>query len=280
MPYNHLIAGHIRPIKPLPTALTCTGKLTNKIECILFDVYGTLFISGSGDILKAQKGPRDNHRLKKLLDKYKINQKPHVLWANFFGRIESEHQAIREKGIDVPEIIIEKTWQDVLGLDHQTARAFAVEFEWIQNPIYPMPRLKQMLQDCRKLKLLMGLISNAQFFTPYLFDWFLESKLEDLGFSPDITLFSYQVGYAKPSLYLFQLAAARLKQKKIPAQTVLFLGNDMLNDIYPAQKVGFNTALFAGDARSLRLRKGHPRCKNLSPDLVITRLDQLPGFLA
>jgi len=266
-------------MKALPTALTCTGALTNKIECILFDVYGTLFISGSGDIHKAQKGPRDNHRLKKLLDKYKINQKPRMVWANFFGQIELEHQAMREKGIDVPEIIIEKTWQDVLGIDLQTARAFAVEIEWIQNPVYPMPRLKQMLQDCRKLKLLMGLISNAQFFTPYLFDWFLESKLEDLGFSPDITLFSYQVGYAKPSPYLFQLAAERLKQKKIPAQTVLFLGNDMLNDIYPAQKVGFNTALFAGDARSLRIRKDHPQCKDLSADLVITRLDQLPGFL-
>lgn len=280
MPYKHLIAEYIRPMQPVPTELTRTGSLTDKIECILFDVYGTLFISGSGDIHMAPKEPCDNHRLKKLLEKYKIDQKPRIVRADFFNQIETEHQAMREKGIDFPEIIIEKIWQDVLGLDLQTARAFAVEFELIQNPVYPMPYLKQMLHECRELNLLIGIISNAQFFTPYLFDWFLESNLEDLNFEPDITLFSFQFGRAKPSPYLFQLAGDRLKQKGIPARTVLYLGNDMLNDIYPAQKAGFKTALFAGDARSLQLRKDHPRCKNLSPDLVITRLDQVPGLLS
>ncbi|MEA3232620.1 MAG: hypothetical protein U9Q05_12775, partial [Thermodesulfobacteriota bacterium] len=76
MPYKHLIAEYIRPMKPVPTALTLTGMLTDKIKCILFDVYGTLFISGSGDIQTAPKEPRDNHRLKKLLEKYKIDQEP------------------------------------------------------------------------------------------------------------------------------------------------------------------------------------------------------------
>ena len=61
----------------------------------------------------------------------------------------------------------------------------------------------------------------------------------------------------------------------IPVNAALYLGNDMLNDIYPAQKVGFKTALFAGDARSLRLREDDPGCKNLSPDIIITDLIQL-----
>jgi putative hydrolase of the HAD superfamily len=49
----------------------------------------------------------------------------------------------------------------------------------------------------------------------------------------------------------------------------------MLNDMLPAYAEGFQTALFAGDKRSLRLREDDPRCKNLSPDLVITDLRQL-----
>ena len=61
----------------------------------------------------------------------------------------------------------------------------------------------------------------------------------------------------------------------IPADAALYIGNDMLNDVAPAQKVGFKTALFAGDARSLRLRRNHPQCKNLSADIVITDLMQL-----
>jgi putative hydrolase of the HAD superfamily len=53
----------------------------------------------------------------------------------------------------------------------------------------------------------------------------------------------------------------------------------MLNDIYPAKNAGFNTALFAGDARSLRLRKDIPECKTLSADLVITDLIQLLDYI-
>jgi putative hydrolase of the HAD superfamily len=53
----------------------------------------------------------------------------------------------------------------------------------------------------------------------------------------------------------------------------------MLNDIYPAQQLGFKTALFAGDTRSLRLRTDDSRCSNLSTDLVLTDLEQLIGHI-
>ena len=53
----------------------------------------------------------------------------------------------------------------------------------------------------------------------------------------------------------------------------------MLNDIYPAAMCGMNTALFAGDARSLRLREDHPDCQGLSADLVITDLRQIPVLI-
>jgi putative hydrolase of the HAD superfamily len=53
----------------------------------------------------------------------------------------------------------------------------------------------------------------------------------------------------------------------------------MLNDILPAQTTGFRTALFAGDKRSLRLRRDNPRCSNLKPDMVLTDLVQLVELL-
>jgi len=53
----------------------------------------------------------------------------------------------------------------------------------------------------------------------------------------------------------------------------------MLNDIYPANAIGFQTALFAGDQRSLRLRTDDPRCVNLKPDLVLTDLAQLLKYI-
>jgi putative hydrolase of the HAD superfamily len=132
-----------------------------------------------------------------------------------------------------------------------------------------------MLSILKNRNILMGIISNAQFYTPYLFHGFLHSHPKDLGFHPELTFYSFKFGYAKPSIFMFQIAAERLENRSIPAHSTLFLGNDMLNDIHPAKQIGFKTALFAGDARSLRLRKDDHRCKNLDPDLVITDLGQL-----
>ena len=38
---------------------------------------------------------------------------------------------------------------------------------------------------------------------------------------------------------------------------------------------GMRTALFAGDARSLRMRETDPRVNGVDPDIVLTDLDQL-----
>ena len=53
----------------------------------------------------------------------------------------------------------------------------------------------------------------------------------------------------------------------------------MRNDIYPAHAIGFQTALFAGDRRSLRLRADDARCADLKPDLVLTDLEQLIQYI-
>ena len=126
----------------------------------------------------------------------------------------------------------------------------------------------------------MGLISNAQFYTPLLFKWFLGAEIDDLGFDKRLVFFSYRHGHAKPGQHLFRLALEQLRQIKIPASAVLYVGNDMLNDIWPAKQIGFHTALFAGDARSLRMRSDNPLCSSLTPDLVVTDLIQIIPYLS
>lgn len=277
---SDLISKYITPISPLPTSLHQSGKLKKKIKSILFDVYGTLFISGSGDISIAKREARQTEKLEKLLHKFGINKDPQTILKGFFSTIDNEHEILRKKGIDFPEVEIDQIWMRVLeNKDPDTIRVFAVEFELIVNPVYPMPHLEKMLAICKDLNVLMGIISNAQFYTPYLFNWFLDSNPEDLGFHPDLILYSYKFGHAKPSTFMFQVAVERLKKRDIPAHSALYIGNDMLNDIYPAKKAGFQTALFAGDARSLRLRKDDPECKDLSADLVITDLVQILDYL-
>jgi putative hydrolase of the HAD superfamily len=159
-------------------------------------------------------------------------------------------------------------------------RRFAVEYELIRNPIYPMPGLKQVLHTLRRRGMLMGIISNAQFYTPPLLEWLIGASLSDAGFAGDLMFFSYRLKQAKPSPLLFDQAAARLAARGESVQEVLYVGNDMRNDIAPASLRGFKTALFAGDRRSLRLRADDPLCRDVRPNVVLNHLVELLSYAA
>jgi putative hydrolase of the HAD superfamily len=70
-----------------------------------------------------------------------------------------------------------------------------------------------------------------------------------------------------------------LEEMRIAPAKVVYVGNDMLNDIMPAKHAGFQTALFAGDKRSLRLRQDDSRCNGIIPDLVFTHLMELAELI-
>jgi putative hydrolase of the HAD superfamily len=270
----------VKLLAPIPTGLPPVLDFDGRIEAILFDIYGTLFISGSGDIGIAANARCQDEKLDALLTDFSLSLSPQRLQQTLFSKIEEEHGKLRSRGVDYPEVEIDRIWMDVLdSRDVARARDFAVRYEMIVNPVYPMPHLKRMLAACRANQIRMGIISNAQFFTPYLFDWFLGDGLETLGFDVGLLYFSHEHGRAKPSPVFFFRAAEKLAQTGIAPASVLYLGNDMLNDIYPARAAGFKTALFAGDRRSLRLRKEDERCRELVPDLVITDLNQLGDVL-
>ena len=276
MPKNNLLSKYIEPIFPRPSSFHRSGKLEDKIRCILFDIYGTLLVSSSGDIGIAKRESYTSEKLENLLNKFGIQQTPSDILKRFFATIDDAHQTLKEKGVDFPEVEIDRIWMRVLEIDDlDRVRAFAMEFELIVNAVYPMPNFEKTLSACKDLDVLMGIISNAQFYTPYLFKWFLDSSLEDRGFHPDLIFYSYKFGYAKPSTFMFNAAVEKLEKMDVFPHSVLYVGNDMLNDIYPAKTAGFKTALFAGDARSLRLRENHPQCKDLSSDIIITDLIQI-----
>ena len=277
---KELIEKHIIALSPISPQLKPSGNLNQPIAGVLFDVYGTLFISASGDIGVAKKREQKLSKIKQLLEKYNINKSPEHLLQALYGRIEKKHEELRKKGIDFPEVEIDNIWMDILETnERQSIQQFAIEFELIVNPVYPMPHLRELLRAFKQQRMPIGIISNAQFFTPYLFDWFLGSELKHLGFHPNLIFWSFQLKHAKPSRVPFDLAVGQLKLLGIQASSVLYLGNDMLNDIYPATQAGFKTALFAGDKRSLRLREDELKCANVSPDLVITDLIQLLDFI-
>ncbi len=122
----------------------------------------------------------------------------------------------------------------------------------------------------------LGIISNSQFYTPLLFPALVDQSLETLGCDPKLSFLSFEHRHAKPGAYLYELARNALEPYGIAATQTLFVGNDMRNDVAPAAGVGFRTALFAGDQRSLRLRLEDADVARITPDIVVTQLNQIP----
>jgi len=274
------IERYIRPLGVIPTHLSQRGRVRSQIKAVFFDIYGTLLISDSGDVgTNRKKKARMLKILDVLLKKYRLPQAAAALLENFYGAIETAHRGLKAKGVEFPEVEIDRIWGAILrDLEPETVKEFAIEFELMANPVYPMPHAAELLKQLHDRRVLLGIISNAQFFTPHVLRWLLESRPEALGFDPALQFYSYRHGHAKPSRYLFDLAVEKLTERNVAAREALYVGNDMLNDIYPASIRGFQTALFAGDRRSLRLRREDPRCMNLAADVVITDLIQLLDY--
>ena len=268
---------HSRPLHPVPTGLTPRGRLRLPVRAVLFDLYGTLWASSAGDL--DCPGPAESPEppgLRGLLDRYGCSRSPRALAEELAAAVRREHERLSGQGVDFPEVHIERIWAELLGLaDPAQARAFAVEYEALVNPVWPMPGLRGALSSLRRQGLLLGILSNAQFYTPLLFECFLGADARALGFCDELVLYSSEQGLAKPSPRLFEIARERLAALGVPAGRVLLVGNDVERDLIPACRAGFQTALFAGDARSLR---GAEQAG--AATAVITALAQLPRLIA
>lgn len=258
------------------------------LRAALFDVYGTLIASGVGDISLSQENARDTG-VREALQACGFTVREE--WADAaFGRqlvnqIRAHQQTRRDDGVEYPEVDIRAVWRDlvedwrraeVIEGGRADIETLAVEYEARVNPAWPMPGLDETLAALRGQGVVLGIVSNAQFFTPLLFEAFLEIPLKKLGFASELCVWSYELLEGKPSTRLYEQAAQRLYDiHQISPQEAVFIGNDIRNDIWPAAQVGFKTALFAGDQRSLRLREGEPDCSNVQPDAVMTSVNQV-----
>lgn len=278
-----------QPLLPQPTGYATRMTELADIRAVIFDIYGTLLVSGTGDVGPASAEENEQALRAALsaagLPVEQIDRNTRT------GRILVEAirkaQAVRrEEGIEFPEVDIIAVWRQVLeelgehGLRTQAGaaqvRRLAIEYECRVNPVWPMPGLRTTLASLRATGRHLGIVSNAQFYTPLMFRALLDAGPGDLGFDPRLCAWSWEALQGKPSRGLFQqvLTALAMRYDVAPEQT-LYVGNDMLKDIWPATGLGCKTALFAGDRRSLRLRQDDERCQGLQPDLVIDHLSQL-----
>ena len=281
-----------KDIQPLPTCIESSGRKLHNIRAVIFDIYGTLLVSGSGDVGTAMESG-STEAFKKTLNQCGIFQVPDsaakFIRDYFYDLISKTHSQMRKAGYPHPEINIIEIWSQIINSPEMSGvlPAFssvspehaAFIFETIVNPVFPMPGASKLLKKLKDAGIKLGIVSNAQFYTPIIFEHFFPGGFEGFGFEKNICLFSYIEKRSKPDIFLFKKLSDSLSEHGIlPAESV-FIGNDMLKDIFPSASAGFKTVLFAGDKRSLRLRSDNPACSNLNPDVIVSKLTDLIDYI-
>lgn len=285
----------IKPMEILPTGAEANYTVGKEFKAIVFDIYGTLIISASGDIMQSTYDASMFYEALSIAG-FKINvpqnelMKIHQL---FEAEVINAKNAAKNSGIPFPELNIVDVWSKTLnsaennGLiaadESSDVQLYTFIFELKSNQVWPMPELSETLKHIKTKNIPMGIVSNAQFYTPIIMNYFLHQqvKVDEFidGFEKDLSVFSYKMLKGKPDTAIYEALLKPLKSRSIDPTEVLYVGNDMLKDIYAASQLGFKTCFYAGDQRAYRLREDHPQASQVKPDFVITELKQLTEIL-
>jgi putative hydrolase of the HAD superfamily len=159
--------------------------------------------------------------------------------------------------------------------------AYAYNFFSLGRRLYP--GVTEALSALRNSSIDLGIVSNAQFYTPIDLTLLVrdqsQGKFEDFNelFDPDFTIFSFEWGAAKPDPLLFRKLFDALYEHRILPQQTVFVGNDLVLDIEPAAAAGMKTAFFAGDRKSAYF---HDREGEIIPDIAFSSFRDLPAMIA
>lgn len=288
--------GETPEMKPLPTQMKPCFQQDSSIKACVFDVYGTLLISDSGDI---EESEITTGNMKTALDAAGIELVPRgpeslniltEMLESFKREVALVHQRDKADDKPFPEIDILSIWEQII-LDHSNKnnlvlngslciKCFTFVFEVLSNRIYPMPGMLEVISCLAGRQIPLGIVSNAQFYTPVILNYFMNGSVTDSDLVPpfddELTIFSYKCKRSKPDSYLFEMLKDRCRMKYgIYPDEILFVGNDMFRDVYPAHLAGLKTVLFAGDMKSLRMREEITELKSITPDSIITDLRQV-----
>ncbi len=275
------IKDHSQPLLPVETAEKPLLPVFQGIKAVVFDIYGTMMISAAGDICQAGEGASPEKGIAKaLLEAGAGTVEPSVALNRYRDLIRL---ALEEQLAEFPEMEIREVWETLLaeiGINPKLAPYACVAYECVTNPVWPMPGLTDCLERIRSRGRILGVVSNAQFYTPLIFPALTEKTLEEHGFDSRSMIFSHHFKEGKPSPKLYNILLSRMAERNIHPSEILYVGNDRLKDVWPAGLLGIRTVLFAGDQRSLRWHENDQRLIGVAPDAVITHLDQVNDLLS
>lgn len=282
----------LKPIETEPSDVKTKLRHLNGIKAVVFDVYGTLLTNKAGGNSLAEPSiESDKAIIDALIDTdFDVYDHKFPFSKMYTDHIQAHYDIRRAEGITYPEINIADVWQDFLNelfannvidgdMTDRSIQRLIVRHECKVNPVWSMKGSLEAIRSLQDHNIALGTISTAQFYTPITMETLYQNSLETLGFKKPICIWSYEHRHRKPSAIMFQLCLAGLKVLKIEPNEALYVGNDVFNDILPAQKFGMKTALFVGDKTSTRLHEDDEESKKVKPNIIFNDFKQLTNCI-
>lgn len=211
-------------------------------RAIIFDVYGTL--------LEVGPPPVDaDARWDKLFREW-LHGTPPMDRLDFLMAtskvIARCHEASLAQGIAWPEVSWPAVVVQVLPAITHLSRKERDELLFRQmqtmHTTHLMPGAAEALRHFKAQHALLGLASNAQ---PYTLHELQEALApHGLGmdlFERDLSFWSFEYGFSKPSPHVQQILSTRLASHGIAPTETLMVGECQDNDLNPAQAFGWQT---------------------------------------
>ena len=301
-----------------PCACQARFETLKGVRAVIFDVYGTLvnyWRPGFHSIQEREKTLTEafaelaaRFDMEETLAKMNPADAAGKTLSDFYhGLIALNREKALGKGVEYPEIRVERIWSVIVLMLERNgyskerrrvslgdraftfadtadfARCLAYTYNFLSMGRVLYPDVTQTLRKLKEDNIVLGILSNAQFYTPVdltlLFRDQSGGKIEDFNelFDPDLTFFSYEYGVSKPDSVLFRKLFDALYEYHItPAQTV-FVGNDLLSDIAPAKALGMKTVFFCGDDA---MAFQHDLGSEVIPDVVFHSWDEFAGKIS
>jgi putative hydrolase of the HAD superfamily len=295
--------------EPVPVTYPSRVAQLFDIRAVVCDVYGTLIDYWQEDLAAAPgretallasfRRVADRFGMVPSLNAVNPADAPEKTLRDFYhGIISLRQEQTAKKGIDYPEIRIEEVWELIITLlkrhgyapetgNVENSRELARKIAWFYNfcalgrRLYP--GVVDTLRTLREKNIIAGVLSNGQFYTPIDLTLLIRDQTngatEDLTelFDPDLTFFSFEYLAAKPDRLLFRKLYDALYEFQILPEQTVFIGNDLVTDIGPAQEAGMKTALFTGDEKSAYF---HDRAGEIIPDITFATWPELATKLS
>jgi len=192
----------------------------------IFDVYGTL--------LHGPRHPDTLRRMNAVAARFGLPATPDID-LRFNHAIAAAHHRSAEPW---PEVDVRELWSEIFP-NLADPDAFALEIEEAIHPVHPHPVGTALLEQAASRGLRLGIVSNAQAYTPTL----LARHFPTLWplIEPALTAFSFHHRIAKPDPRLFRISLDALTADGIAPQEIVMIGDSPENDLTPARALGMHT---------------------------------------